>query len=210
MRIFISANALQEEEIKKKKTDHQVELLFSDVSQAKEHLDSADALFILDQPLQFVNSMNLPDKPIIVHSVIETLSEAGSGKNVSRINAWPGFLERDVWEIASGSEQETQKIFDSLNWKAIFVKDKAGLVAARVISMIINEAFYALGEKISTIDEIDMAMKLGTNYPYGPFEWADKIGLKNIYDLLLKLKEENTRYLPAAALIQAFERNFYK
>ena len=29
-----------------------------------------------------------------------------------------------------------------------------------------------------------MAMKLGTNYPYGPFEWADKIGLENVCELL--------------------------
>ena len=40
--------------------------------------------------------------------------------------------------------------------------------------------FLQLGENVSTRDEIDTAMKLGTNYPFGPFEWAEKIGLKNI------------------------------
>ncbi len=45
------------------------------------------------------------------------------------------------------------------------------------MAMIINEAWHALAEEVSTKNEIDTAMKLGTNYPYGPFEWAEKIGL---------------------------------
>jgi 3-hydroxybutyryl-CoA dehydrogenase len=27
-------------------------------------------------------------------------------------------------------------------------------------------------------------MKLGTNYPLGPFEWAKKIGIENVYLVL--------------------------
>jgi 3-hydroxybutyryl-CoA dehydrogenase len=63
--------------------------------------------------------------------------------------------------------------------------------------MIINEAWFALEEGISTKEEIDTAMKLGTNYPYGPFEWGNRIGLKNIYALLDKLNKTNDRYRPA-------------
>ena len=66
--------------------------------------------------------------------------------------------------------------------------------------MIINEAFYAKEENISTENEIDIAMKLGTNYPYGPFEWAREIGIKNIYDLLFSLSKNDGRYKPAALL----------
>ena len=66
--------------------------------------------------------------------------------------------------------------------------------------MIINEAYFALEEGVSTKEEIDTAMKLGTNYPYGPFEWAKKIGLKNIFQLLDKLHKTNLRYEPAALL----------
>jgi 3-hydroxybutyryl-CoA dehydrogenase len=82
----------------------------------------------------------------------------------------------------------------------VFVKDQPGFVAARVISMIVNEAFFAFGENISTIEEIDKAMKLGTSYPKGPFEWAEKIGVDKIYLLLRKLAEKEERYLPAPAL----------
>ena len=43
-------------------------------------------------------------------------------------------------------------------------------------------------------------MKLGTNYPFGPFEWMDRIGRDKIYALLLKLSRHQSRYLPAAYL----------
>ena len=43
--------------------------------------------------------------------------------------------------------------------------------------MIINEAYFTWEAGTSTKEEIDIAMKLGTGYPYGPFEWGEKIGL---------------------------------
>ena len=66
--------------------------------------------------------------------------------------------------------------------------------------MIINEAFFALEAGVSTMEEIDVAMKLGTNYPYGPFEWCKKIGLKKVYDLLEKLSKTDDRYTIAQAM----------
>ncbi|RYG08652.1 MAG: 3-hydroxybutyryl-CoA dehydrogenase, partial [Chitinophagaceae bacterium] len=62
---------------------------------------------------------------------------------------------------------------------------------------IINEAWYALGDGVSTESEIDTAMKLGTNYPYGPFEWGHIIGMKNVYDLLQQMAVEHAKYTPA-------------
>ena len=80
------------------------------------------------------------------------------------------------------------------------VPDVPGMIAPRIISMIINEAYFALDEKLSTKEEIDTAIKLGVNYPYGPFEWYDKIGIKNIHFLLQKLSVDDKRYLPAPLL----------
>jgi 3-hydroxybutyryl-CoA dehydrogenase len=122
-------------------------------------------------------------------------------KNIYRINGWPGFLQREIWEVAGRENEGAENVFEELGWKMIWVKDKPGLVAARVISMIVNEAFFALEEKISTKEEIDMAMKLGTNYPFGPFEWAQKIGGDKIVHLLNRLNQEDKRYQPAAALL---------
>ncbi len=57
----------------------------------------------------------------------------------------------------------------------------------RTISMIINEAYFALGEKLASADSIDLAMKNGVNYPLGPIEWGEKIGLHNVAQLLEEL-----------------------
>ncbi len=56
--------------------------------------------------------------------------------------------------------------------------------------MIINEAAFALIEANSSGEDIDEAMKKGTNYPLGPFEWAEKIGLDDVYAVLTGLHRE--------------------
>jgi 3-hydroxybutyryl-CoA dehydrogenase len=57
----------------------------------------------------------------------------------------------------------------------------------RTISMIINEAYFALGDGVATATTIDLAMKNGVNYPLGPIEWGEKIGLHNIAQMLEEL-----------------------
>ena len=49
-------------------------------------------------------------------------------------------------------------------------------------------AYLALEEHVSTKEEINTAMKLGTNYPFGPFEWANAIGANNILNASRKIK----------------------
>jgi 3-hydroxybutyryl-CoA dehydrogenase len=138
---------------------------------------------------------------IIVNSPCHTLQELPD--SFTRINAWPTFLEKAVIEASSKKElvkPVIEKIFEGFGKKIEWTPDKPGFIAARVISMIINEAYLALEEGVSTKEEIDTAMKLGTNYPYGPFEWSKKIGLKNIYTLLETLSVLNKRYQPAPFL----------
>ena len=51
-------------------------------------------------------------------------------------------------------------------------------IAVRILSMIMNEAAFAVGEGVASVRDIDIAMKLGTNYPKGPLKWSDEIGLE--------------------------------
>ncbi|MGE7765471.1 3-hydroxyacyl-CoA dehydrogenase family protein [Peribacillus sp. NPDC096540] len=68
------------------------------------------------------------------------------------------------------------KQLEDVELESEFTKDQVGLVLPRVLSMIINEAFYAFTQKIAIKEDIDIAMKLGTNYPKGPLEWGERIG----------------------------------
>ena len=119
-----------------------------------------------------------------------------------RINAWAGFLQHELLEAAvlPGQEAQAATIFTQLGWKYRLVPDIAGLISARVIAMIVNEAWFTFGEGISTREEIDIAMKSGTNYPYGPFEWSEKIGVGNIWDVLTRMQAVHERYEIAPGL----------
>lgn len=143
---------------------------------------------------------NLQPATIIVNTVTATLSELPPG--FIRINGWNSFLKRNLVEAAGADANKTaaEKIFSHFNKSTEWVPDIPGFITPRVISMIINEAYFTLDEKVSTKEEIDTAMKLGTNYPYGPFEWGATIGLKNVYELLTMLSQTNSRYTPSPLL----------
>ena len=170
-----------------------------------------EAFFILSKLNSPVNFDLFENKPVFINEVIKTSSALNYPKNMVRMNGWSGFIQRKTWEVVSNDMITTEKIATQINRKIIAVKDEPGLVAARVISMVINEAFFAIEEKISSRQEIDMAMKLGTNYPFGPFEWAEKIGIDNIYCLLEALSNNDQRYLPSNELKKEFlEKSNFK
>ncbi|MGC4101537.1 3-hydroxyacyl-CoA dehydrogenase family protein [Ferruginibacter sp.] len=158
----------------------------------------AAAFLLLDENPEY--DLTGTTKPVFINSVIKTLQQLNAPSNVLRINGWSGFLQRPVWEIAGSPDDNSRLILEKMNKRISPVKDEPGFIAARIIAMIINEAYFALGDAVSTKADIDTAMKLGTNYPYGPFEWAEKIGIKNIFLLLQQLTITDTRYLPAPAL----------
>lgn len=158
-----------------------------------------DLLFI--QSEERINKLTaLQPSVIIINCVEVTLSELPAG--FIRLNGWNSFLKRPVAEMAGNGENKiiAEKIISCFNKTTEWVADVPGFITARVISTIINEAYFTLAEKVSTKDEIDTAMKLGTNYPFGPFEWSEKIGLKNIYGLLMLLSKTKSRYTPSDLL----------
>lgn len=126
-----------------------------------------------------------------------------------RINGWPGFLKRNIIEATGHPEQQlmAEQAFALLNRKLEWVPDIAGLISPRIISMIINEAYYTIAEGVTDEASIDTAMKLGTNYPYGPFEWARLIGIKRVCQLLSTLSKEDKRYIPSPLLISTADRS---
>jgi 3-hydroxybutyryl-CoA dehydrogenase len=142
------------------------------------------------------------DFPFFVNCVERRSSSIPS--YLIRINGWNSFFDREWAEVvALNQEQEriVSTVFDALQWKYKQVTDLPGMISARIVASIINEAYYTLGDAISTKEEIDTAMKLGTNYPLGPFEWANKIGLENLYQLLAAMHQEDERLSVAPALI---------
>lgn len=159
-----------------------------------------DLLFV-KTPERIKKLLGVIPTPVFINSVTHTSAELG--RSFIRINGWTGFLKRNIIEIAVASkdqEKAARSVLSVCRWPFQIVPDEPGMISARVIAMIVNEAYFALGDGVSTKTEIDIAMKSGTNYPYGPFEWSEMIGLYNIYELLLQLNRKDERYIIADAM----------
>jgi len=116
--------------------------------------------------------------------------------------------DRKVIELAAGirtaenATQSAEQLFKSIGKETVRVKDSPGLTFPRILSLIINEAARSLEEGVATAEEIDVAMRLGVNYPHGPLRWADQIGLDEVLAVLEGLQHEtgDDRYRPAPLL----------
>ncbi|MCU7552058.1 3-hydroxyacyl-CoA dehydrogenase family protein [Chitinophagaceae bacterium LB-8] len=208
MKIIVSCTDAQKEELTIKGVLPEVEVIYIK-NNKEQNLPPADAFMDLqfeNAPEQIRLLEEMSERLIIVNSVTSTLPEIRS--SFIRINAWPTFLSSDLIEAATLDNEKkilAQEVFKVFNKKIEWVPDVPGFITPRIISMIINEAFFALSECVSTKEEIDTAMKLGTNYPYGPFEWAQKIGLNHIMILLNHLSKHQSRYTPCSKLLEEFQ-----
>jgi 3-hydroxybutyryl-CoA dehydrogenase len=110
------------------------------------------------------------------------------GADGSRGAVWPGVAQRPDGPVRDhlGEEQ----------------------IAARVLAMIVNEAASAVEEAVATPEAIDTAMRLGTNYPSGPLEWGERIGLAHVVHTLDALHDAvpDGRYRVIPLLRQLAER----
>jgi 3-hydroxybutyryl-CoA dehydrogenase len=126
------------------------------------------------------------------------------------IGAWPTFALRPLVELAPSIETgepsivQATRFFAALGKEIAVVQDRVGMVTPRVVSMIINEACFAVGENIASAADIDTAMKLGTNYPLGPVEWGNRIGFQQVLAVLEALHRDlgDDRYRIAPVLRQ--------
>ncbi len=178
---------------------------YASLSSINKEVDAVFYLYPEEVVLSSVKDLSDLKGPVVVNCVAHTLQDLPA--NVSRINAWPGFLDREIVEVAARDFHiaHLEKIFGEMGWKPRYVADEPGMVAARIIAMIINEAWFALEDGVSAKQDIDTAMKLGTNYPWGPFEWGEKIGLDKIIKLLQQLARQNSRYAPASLLLKQID-----
>jgi 3-hydroxybutyryl-CoA dehydrogenase len=150
----------------------------------------------------------LSPAPVIINSVVHTLREIG--RPFIRINGWPGFLGRSVHELAVPDEKTGEtigRLYEAIGWQYRIIPDIPGMISARILAAMINEAYFTFQEQVSTKAEIDIAMKLGTNYPLGPFEWSARIGPEKIDQLLTALQIAEPCYEIAAELKKEAKRD---
>jgi len=139
---------------------------------------------------------------LFINQVEKPIPENWPGHFI-RFNGWPGFWERSIVEASikeASFQSKAESILAILYKKTEWVADLPGFLSARILASIINEAYLTFGEGVSSKEDIDTAMTLGTNYPLGPFAWCEKIGKSRIYLLLNQLSANNQQYQPAYLL----------
>ena len=151
-----------------------------------------------------------PSAPILSSAVTVSATEQASWmrhpERLIGISAFPTLLSKQLIELAptintsTSSIQHAVDFFKNVKKDSVIVQDRIGMVMPRILCMLINEAAFALGDQLASPQDIDTAMRLGTNYPFGPVEWADKIGVNQIISVLdalyNDLHEERYRVAP--------------
>jgi len=86
-------------------------------------------------------------------------------------------------------------------------EDFPAFIVNRILLPMINEAVYTLYEGVGSVEDIDAAMKLGTNHPMGPFELADFIGLDTCLAIMEVLYDglSDSKYRPCPLLVKYVE-----
>jgi len=105
-------------------------------------------------------------------------------------------------DAPEAARREAEEYFRSLGLHVEWVGDSPGLVLGRIVCQLVNEAAFALQKGAGTAEDIDTAMRLGLNYPRGPLEWGDSIGLDRVLAVLDALRGElgEERYRAAPLL----------
>ena len=154
-----------------------------------------------------------PQVPVLAAIVRTSLADVMNnyafeqGFNLIGCNWLPGFVAMPVTEVSVMEEEQKPflaQIMQALGWEYEIVEDSVGLVTPRVVCMIINEAYMAAEEGTASREDINIAMRLGTNYPKGPFEWCEEIGVRQVYSVLDAVYKAtgNERYKISALLAQ--------
>jgi len=124
-------------------------------------------------------------------------------------------------QTSDAAYAQTNALAEKMGKTTVVAKDMPGFIVNRILIPMLNEACFALQEGLGTVEDIDTAMKLGTNQPMGPLTLADFIGLDTVLAIAEVLHKGlgEAKYRPSPLLRQYVDagwmgrksgRGFYK
>ncbi|MGE5444645.1 MAG: 3-hydroxyacyl-CoA dehydrogenase family protein [Ignavibacteriales bacterium] len=163
-----------------------IEAIFEDMNVKKETFKKLDASTRPDVIL----ATNTSSLPIIEIAVNTKRPDKVVGMHF--FNPVPLMKLVEIIKTIATSDESVEFAYDfakALGKDPVKTKDVPGFIVNRVLMPMLNEAVFALEEGVGTAEDIDKAMKLGTNQPIGPLALIDLIGLDvtlNVIDVLYR------------------------
>ncbi len=155
-----------------------------------------------------------PESPMLVSALAASTTEIASWtdhpERVVGYGLLPPITITGQVEFAAALQTDfematrARRFWEEVGFGVVRVPDCAGLVRPRIVCSIINEAIRTMGEHNLSVEDIDLAMQQGMNYPRGPLSWADEIGLDVVLGTLEGLLRfyGDDRYRPVPLLRQ--------
>ena len=170
--------------------------------------NAAEARFVLDCRVKLERKHdffeNLPVVSLVWGHSASAVQAEFRRRPVAGFSLVPPIRPATVVELyapVSGSNEAlelAQTYFAAHGYNTLVLPDQPGGVAFRILALLINEALSAVAEGVASPADLNRAMRLGTGYPLGPLEWAERIWLKPLLRALEGLQAElgEERYRP--------------
>ncbi len=158
-----------------------IEAVFEDMDVKKEIYSKLDNI-TGDDVVLATNTSSLP----IVEIAVST-SKADKIVGMHFFNPAPVMKLVEIIKTLTTSDETVQFAYDfalALGKEPVKTKDSPGFIVNRILVPMLNEAVFAYQDGVGTPEDIDKAMKLGTNQPIGPLALIDLIGLDITLDVM--------------------------
>ncbi|MCZ6790442.1 MAG: 3-hydroxybutyryl-CoA dehydrogenase, partial [Candidatus Dadabacteria bacterium] len=158
-----------------------IEAVFEDMDVKKEIYNKLDNI-TGDDVVLATNTSSLP----IVEIAVST-SKADKIVGMHFFNPAPVMKLVEIIKTLTTSDETVQFAYDfalALGKEPVKTKDSPGFIVNRILVPMLNEAVFAYQDGVGTPEDIDKAMKLGTNQPIGPLALIDLIGLDITLDVM--------------------------
>jgi 3-hydroxybutyryl-CoA dehydrogenase len=181
--------------------DMGIEAVFEEIGVKKETFKKLDE-FTKPEIILATNTSSLP----IVEIAIST-KRPDKVVGMHFFNPAPIMKLVEVVKSLTTSDETVQIVYDfsrALGKEPVKAKDIPGFIVNRILMPMLNEAVFTLQDGIGSAEDIDKAMKLGTNQPMGPLALIDLIGLDVTLDVIGVLYKEfqDSKYRAAPLLRQ--------
>ncbi|TFG77215.1 MAG: 3-hydroxybutyryl-CoA dehydrogenase [Thermodesulfobacteriales bacterium] len=158
-----------------------IEAVFEDMGVKKEIYNKLNNVTREDVVLA-TNTSSLP----IIEIAVST-SKADKVVGMHFFNPAPVMKLVEIIKTLATSDETAQFAYDfalALGKEPVMTKDSPGFIVNRILIPMLNEAVFAYQDGVGTPEDIDKAMKLGTNQPIGPLALVDLIGLDVTLDVM--------------------------